>query len=300
VRQSVIISTVSGVRYEDTLAAIRSVYAQSELPHEVILIVDGNRELFERFSRESRIKDYESLLIHFNEIDLGLANSRNIGLELAEGDIISYIDDDAEVGPDWTANVIKAFEDERVDAVTGTVLPNWMFEKPDWFGEELYWMISCSYTGSDRSRGFGTNMSFRASTLERLGGFETRLGLSGKKWLGGEDTEMFLRVARDGGETAYLDNVLVHHKVYPGRLELQNIIKRSYAAGLSMQHLKRLSPGSASSTEESYMLSLVTDTYPGLVMSMLRSLDPVYGKRLLILGASNLSTLAGWLLNFRG
>ncbi len=115
--------------------------------------------------------------------------SRNIGVQMAAGDILAFIDDDAEPEPDWLEQLAGAFEDPTVAAAGGPV-----FDVP--LGRIEWAICTCTRDGSvdthseppaERYLGRGSdpflylagcNMSFRRSALQRVGAFNPALPCS--------------------------------------------------------------------------------------------------------------------------
>lgn len=280
-KQSVVICAVSDNRYEDIIDAVHSLNNQAINPDEILICVDSNLHLYQKLLEDFRLKKYINVFIKYNELNIGLANCRNFGLRHSTGEIISYIDDDAIVDSEWSKNLINVFNTTDAVAVAGDVKPLWLCNDPVWFGEELHWIISCNYLGSDKSRGFGTNMSFKRSIIKQIGGFDESLGISPTRWIGGEDTEMFLRLSFNNHHVIYSDSVIVHHKVYSHRINIQNIMKRSYAAGTSFKLIRNRGQKSLSKTEYNYSNYLFKRVYPDLIKRVIRG-DVDSLKRLLI------------------
>ncbi len=196
----------------------------------------------------------------FNPENKGLSYSRNLGLSKANGEIIAFIDDDAVPYPYWAKSIIETFEtDDNIGAATGDIVPLWENESMSWFPYELRWMISCSYVMTPSSkqeveRGFGTNMVFRKIVFEKMGVFDTNFGINGKKWVGGEDTDMFLRVKKLGMQVIFNPDIRIHHKIYSHRIYLKNIMKRAYNGGYSVALMKkRVNYELSDSTENKYL-----------------------------------------------
>ncbi len=77
--------------------AINSVVAQSYKPIEIIVINDCSPEtkIIEKY-----LKKYPRIKYFFNKKNLGLAASRNKGIQLAKGEILAFLDADDEYHPD--------------------------------------------------------------------------------------------------------------------------------------------------------------------------------------------------------
>lgn len=115
----------------------------------------------------------------------GLHVGRNLGLEVSEGKILAYLDDDVIVQPDWAAAVTGRFEsDEDIVLVGGPCLPAWEMTPPDWIkgfviAREEGWELSqLSLMDLGSSPKFisaldvyGCNFSIRKDVLVEFGGF---------------------------------------------------------------------------------------------------------------------------------
>ena len=88
---SVIICAYSMERLRDIHEAVDSVLSQTLKPHEVIIAVDHNKELFHRL--ESEIPTEVKLVL--NEGAHGLSETRNVGIRYSSGEIVAFTDDDA-------------------------------------------------------------------------------------------------------------------------------------------------------------------------------------------------------------
>lgn len=104
-------------RPQELRRALVSLVRQTPPPAEILVIdnapVDGRtRELVEREFPEVRYQE---------EPMPGLGFARNRALSAALGDVVAFLDDDAEAPPGWAAALLKPFEDDRqVAAVAGS------------------------------------------------------------------------------------------------------------------------------------------------------------------------------------
>ena len=80
---------------------------------------------------------------------------------------------------------------------------------------------------------YGTNMSVRRTTLDEVGGFDTRLGRRGRSLVSSEEGDLFSRVWAAGGTLAYEPAALVLHGVTPDRLSRRWVLRRGWAQGRS-------------------------------------------------------------------
>jgi glycosyltransferase involved in cell wall biosynthesis len=264
---SIIISTYSIDRYGDLVDLLESIKIQTYKDIEIIIIIDKDRELYNKIERIACDK-YKNIKTVFNPKNRGLSYSRNVGIKCATGDIITFIDDDAIPVPKWAEVIVNTFDSDDVGAVTGDIIPLWEHEDMSWFPKELHWMISCSYIMTPSSkceieRGFGTNMSFRSNLIDKIGMFNTNLGINGRKWVGGEDTDMFLRVRDSGKKIIFDPDVRVLHKICVHRVGIRNIMKRAFDGGVSLVYMSNIrSYDVKKSTEKDYLKKLIFKFYP--------------------------------------
>jgi glycosyltransferase involved in cell wall biosynthesis len=109
---SIILCTHRSERYEDFEEAIDSLKAQSYENLEIVVVVDGNRELYDKILKTGIEADKVEVKVILNEENLGLSASRNEGIKEAKGDIIAFFDDDdddddAVADENWIERIAK-------------------------------------------------------------------------------------------------------------------------------------------------------------------------------------------------
>ncbi|MEW2387845.1 glycosyltransferase family 2 protein [Streptomyces venezuelae] len=243
---SVVVCVYTEDRWEDILAAVSSVRAQSLTARETLLVVDHNPTLLERLTKEygayGATEDAGDVRVLANAGPRGLSAGRNTGIAAARGDVIAFLDDDAVAERDWLRYFAEGFEDPRVLAVGGRTLPAWESgRRPVWFPEEFDWVVGCTYRGLPRGRVrvrnvLGGNASFRRAAFDAAGGFATGIGRDGdKRPLGCEETEFCIRLTRAVPDAVLLidDRSVIHHRVPAARERFGYFRTRTYAEGLS-------------------------------------------------------------------
>ncbi|MFH8491718.1 glycosyltransferase family 2 protein [Streptomyces longisporoflavus] len=237
---SVVICVYTEDRWEDILAAVSSVRAQSLPALETLLVVDHNAPLLDRLAGE--YKETGQVRVVANAGPRGLSAGRNTGIAASRGEIIAFLDDDAVAERDWLRHFAEGYADPRVLAVGGRTLPAWDFgRRPAWFPEEFDWVVGCTYKGLPAGRVrvrnvLGGNASFRRTAFEAAGGFATGIGRDGdKRPLGGEETELCIRLSRARPDAVLLidDRAVIHHRVPAARQRFAYFRTRTYAEGLS-------------------------------------------------------------------
>jgi glycosyltransferase involved in cell wall biosynthesis len=264
-KNSVVISTYSKERLRYLLDCVASLKKQSLKPDEIILVLDPYPDLVEFYESEL----YGDVKVIVSQ-SCGLSNARNAGVKNAQGDIVSFIDDDAVAEEDWLENLVKNYEDSNVVGVGGLIRPLWEDGYPIWFPEELNWIVGCSYKGLPERKAsvrnpIGCNMSFRKEVFKTVGYFRTDIGRFGKNLLASEETELSMRILKEiqGSKIIYEPSAVVHHKVNKRRRSLRYVWTRSFYEGVSKAIISdEAIPSTNLSTEASYLKYLLSVSIP--------------------------------------
>ncbi len=258
---SVIVCVHTHERWNNLNEAIASLKQQTHLPKEIIVVVDHNPELFKH------IKEHMSGVLVVKNTEMhGLSGARNSGIAVAQGALLTFLDDDAVATPNWLASLAQCYaNDPRLLGIGGDVLPLWEMTKPAWFPEEFYWVIGCTYRGMPRDdtsirNPIGANMSFRREVFESVGGFRSEIGRVGARPIGCEETELCIRARQHWPEKIFLYHppAKVFHHVTKKRTSWQYFCSRCYSEGLSKAVVTRyvgVKDGLAS--ERSYALHIL-------------------------------------------
>jgi GT2 family glycosyltransferase len=145
---------------------------------------------------------------------LGLSVSRNSAIACARQPIVAFTDDDCVPDRRWLAAIVAGFAGiERPDAVTGRILPL----GPDRPGFHAMSTLTRCVRAVHRGRflpwrvGSGANTAVRRDWLERLGGFDERLG-AGSAGRSAEDVDLLYRLLRAGATIRYEPDAIVSHE----------------------------------------------------------------------------------------
>lgn len=274
---TVIICAHTMDRLDDIRAAVASLEAQTRPPDETILVIDHNNTL------QQAVAGLGPKVIP-NIGTKGLSGARNTGTELAAGEVVAYLDDDATAEPTWLEELAAPFDDPAVVAVGGWAVPAWDTERPDWFPEEFLWVVGCSHRGLPTERApvrnvIGCNMAFRRQPVIDAGGFDEGLGRTADRPLGCEETELCIRLGQADREARILlePRARIHHRVPAARTTWRYFVDRCRAEGNSKASVVGL-VGSEDglSSERSYVTSVlpraVGQAVLGLPRHPLRSL----------------------------
>ncbi len=246
-------------RWDDIVAGIEGVRAQTRPPLETILVIDHNPEL-----RERATAHFPDVRVVDNPRGRGCSGARNTGVAHARGDVVAFLDDDAFPEPDWLEELIGAFDAPEVVVVGGRAVPVWPRERPQHLPPELDWLVGCTYLGqptvrTDVRNPFGCNMAMRRALFAEVGGFDEDAGRKGQVPLGGEETQFCIRVAQQRPEARVVlePQAVVHHRVSQDRTEFAYLVSRSKAEGISKAAIARTVGGSDATSEEGAYLRRV-------------------------------------------
>jgi glycosyltransferase involved in cell wall biosynthesis len=271
---SVVVCTYSMERYGPFSECVESVLAQEYDPLEVVLVVDGNEDVYERVQADfGREKD---VVVHNNDQNQGISFSRTKGAELASGEIVAFIDDDATAEPDWLQQLVDVYEATDVVAVGGDVKPDWQTEKPDFFPEEFYWLVGCvepgfAEDGEEVRNTYGSNISYRREQFLEVGGYDPNTGRKGDKHLQAHEAPVGIRLIEEYGQgMVFTKDAVVHHKLFDYRGEFRWLLSRSFWQGYSKRVMNLLYPNAPDSKGE-YLTQLLTQFVPKRVGELVRS-----------------------------
>lgn len=83
--------------------------------YEIILVNDGSTDNSVKLIEEYR--EYNSKIKLINQKNSGPSTARNVGIECAQGDVITFVDSDDYVGNNYLESIDKAFKESGADIV---------------------------------------------------------------------------------------------------------------------------------------------------------------------------------------
>lgn len=230
---------------EEYLGAAIDSLLQQDIDRYEILVIDNASTDDTAAIAKSRADDpaNNGRVRYFHEPTLGLSVARNRGAQEARGEILAYLDDDAEASSRWLGALLSVFDaHERVAIAGGKVTLIWPpgAKPPNWLsadlasglgaydlGDELVYIENPALTPR------GLNYAVRKSFLQAVGGFDTHLGRVGKNLLSNEEQQL-TRLALDRNQqVAYVPTALAAHNVAPARMKPGWFLSRSWWQGIS-------------------------------------------------------------------
>lgn len=241
---SVVVCTHLKERLSQLRECLDSIFAQTQKPDEVIVIVDGDLMLASQLTA-----DLQNVIVRRLQRRSGVSAARNLGAQIASMDIIAFLDDDATAHPDWLRNLCQAFSDPNVIGVSGRSIPWWEVScRPRWFPEEFYWTVGCSYKGMPSTPAIVRNVyggcaAFRRADFLELRGFNPARGRHGGDMSGGEEAEFSMRASArwPSRHFKFEPSAIIFHRVPRSRSSVKYLVRRCLAEGKAKSSIIRRS-----------------------------------------------------------
>jgi glycosyltransferase involved in cell wall biosynthesis len=295
---SVIICTYDPAMYEHFLEAVESVQEQSYEPLEIVIVVDGTESIFKRVRQHFDSQD--NILVQCNDENLGVSASRTRGAELASGEVVAFIDDDAIAESHWIATLADSYNKNDVLAAGGQMTGKWIDGRPRHLPEEFNWLVGVSFPdfakpGEEVRNTFESNISFRRDVFLKLGGYNPMFGPNAESYSHSEGAELGHRLQRryDRG-VVYVPEAVVAHKVFTWRTELPWLLKRAFWQGYSKRRMEQMILSDVSAEERRFLRQLLTKSVPQRIAQLVREPDLPGLSQLTSLGVLTLSVGLGY------
>jgi glycosyltransferase involved in cell wall biosynthesis len=181
---SVIIRTYN--RAQLLTRAIKSVLNQTYNNYELLIIDDGSTD-----TTGECVKQFQDRRIryHKHEMNLGVCQAANSGIELAQGEFISFLDSDDEWMPEMLENVFDKFQS---DTHIGCVYTSYSRKNVNGVNHEYRFNLEGNIYKDALKQGYitlPTTLSIRKQCFDEIGGFDLDI-------LVGEDDVMCLKLAK--------------------------------------------------------------------------------------------------------
>jgi GT2 family glycosyltransferase len=224
-RMSVVVCTHNGSR---TIEKTCQELVELDYPdYEVIVVDDGSTD-----RTADIVKQYPVRLIQTE--NQGLSAARNVGANVATGDIIAYIDDDAWPDPHWLSYLAMAFDSGEFAGVGGpNIAPPDEGMVADSVANAPGGPIHVLLTDDVAEHIPGCNMAFRKSALMAVGGFDPTFRVAG------DDVDLCWRIQAKGWKLGFTSAAMVWHR---RRSSMRTYLKQQFGYGKAEAMLERKWP----------------------------------------------------------
>ena len=240
---SLVIATYN--RAEQLMVTLGSVAMQNaEAESWECIVVDNNSSDNTRERVEAFKSEHNSLNIRYIfEQNQGLSYARNAGIMASRGDIVAFIDDDERIVADFVSAYIDLF-DQHPDAMAagGEIIAEYPTGRPRWMSRYTERPIANPMSFGDRVKLFpssripgGGNMAMRRRVFDSIGMFNTSLGRTGKRLLGGEESDLFERIVKHEYRVYYAPRAVMYHIIPKEKLSRDYFVRLATNTGISQR-----------------------------------------------------------------
>lgn len=215
-------------------------------PFEVIVVDNGSIDETKVICAE--FDGYIDNFIYYYDDIPGLLTGRHKGAELSNGKILSFIDDDVELNPNWVHSILVCFnKNKHISILSGPCLPKYLVYPPNWvqhfwqptpYGGKMCLPLSLIDIGAEQVEidplyAFGLNYSIRKDVLYELGGFHPDcIPQHLQKYQGDGETGLSIKARVKQIKALYVSSALLYHQVSPERLTAAYFEKWHYYSGV--------------------------------------------------------------------
>ena len=213
---------------------LATVFQQTQLPDEILIVDDG---ALERDQIVGLVAQHHIPCHYLRKATPGLAASRNLGIQQAQGDLILFLDDDVVLDPGYIAAILALFQTDpngQIGGATGTLQIDYAAGVQTFL---RFFGLDGTTPGAILPSGAGVLVREgalkRPATVQWLSGcnmayrrqvfadFQFDQGLGSYGW--GEDRDFSYRVGQRYGLMATPAARLVHRKEPSGRIDTRRM-----------------------------------------------------------------------------
>lgn len=242
-------------------------------PKDVLVIVVDNdpdglsRKVYERVTGQLPIE-----LVFVEETTRGRPFARNRAVDEAlrrDASFIAFIDDDDLPEPDWLLRLIEKQRETQADIVFGTECAVVQADWPDWLRHSPLFENADTrgFTKYLTPKGISTyNVLIRRSVIDRLKATGVVFSPEFARF---EDTDFFIRAAKNNATFARAENSVIHRNYEPHRLSPRGFLREALLTGVyTMRLLKKHGSPSQISQRKKKALKKMTLAFLKLPISI--------------------------------
>jgi glucosyl-dolichyl phosphate glucuronosyltransferase len=234
---SVIIPTFNNAKM---LASTLSAFEHVHFPEAAELIVVDNNSIDDTEKTVRQFSERLPLRYAFEPIQ-GISSAKNHGIRIARGALLIFTDDDVRPVDAWIATYLSAYRKNPTEHFWGGPIES---EFQGALPDKRLWKFApfsvrgLSYGTNKRLLApdeyfLGANLACSADALSQVGLFDVALGLNpgAQVSLTGEETNLQMRLKREGYAGIYLPDASVRHVVPARKTTFKHFAARAEALG---------------------------------------------------------------------
>ncbi len=216
-------------RQDDLRACLRSIEVQRPLPTRVILVAGSDDSCPQEI-----LDQFPTLCIRVVEcFEHNISRSRNAGLDCAQAQVVLFIDDDARARQGWVQAYLDAFDQHpQAWAIGGDVFdsrhipptPEFIRGLVSPLGKQI--PVRSNAPHKEPRNYFanvkGCNFGVRRQAVMGIGGFDPFFAFAF------DESDLILRIHRNGAQVAYAHGAIVDHAHTPGHYRFADPLDRDW------------------------------------------------------------------------
>ena len=196
--------------------------------YELIIVdddsIDNSGSIINSFIK-NRVENYPKIK-YFKKENKGLSVARNFGIDKANANLVSFIDEDAKADKNFVLNIIKTFKlNPKTNCIGGRVE---LWNNDNYFAKIYHYGFFNSMM--DDNAIIGTNMSFRKRFIENIGGFVPQFSKRG------DETALFIK-AGNSLSKLISNNIIVYHTQPNNQKNFFSVRKQNGSVGYEVNRL---------------------------------------------------------------
>jgi glycosyltransferase involved in cell wall biosynthesis len=232
----------SGERIRPVVRGLSAQRIPEGFPWEVVLVDNASADATADVARATWGEESPTELRVVSEPRLGLTYARERGLRTARYPVVSFVDDDNLVDPDWVTKVSEVMSrDPGIGVCGGYIRAHILGPEPSWFGAFAHdFAVGSQGPPGDItwSRGYvwGAGLSIRREAWRDLvesGWTPVNIDRRGETLSSGGDSELCFAVRQAGWRIHYDPSLRMTHELPPQRLEWQYLLRLNRGFGVS-------------------------------------------------------------------
>jgi len=211
---------------------IDSIFRSTYKNFEIVIVDQSDRNYIFDIHTYQRKHNFK----YIKDSQTGKTRGSNIALQIAKGNILSFIDDDNLVSSQWLNNISHYLNSNpSCQVLFGKILPYQPNKhkgmiSPACFLKKGKCIIRSTNVLFHKSVGLGSNMTIKKDIFIKYGGFKEWLGPGAYGFSGGEDGEFITRLLTQKIDLHYNSKIIVYHNRWLNKEEYDQLLTK-YTGG---------------------------------------------------------------------